>query len=50
MLWKQNVDSQSRMVDLDGKINEKIKLVHFSGPSNFIEHHDNATFVKDNWI
>lgn len=50
MLWKQNVDSQSRMVDLNGKINEKIKLVHFSGPSNFIEHHDNASFVKDNWL
>ncbi len=48
--WKEKCDSHNRMIDNNGKINEKIKLVHFSGNSNYIEHHDNALFVQDNWV
>ena len=48
--WKQKCDSHNKMIDYYGNINEKIKLVHFSGVSNFIEHYDHAPFVYDNWV
>mgnify|MGYP006248146577 FL=1 len=48
--WKKKCDSHNKMIDYYGNINEKIKLVHFSGVSNFIEHYDHAPFVYDNWV
>ena len=47
--WKENVDSQRRMIDINGKIHDKIKYVQFSGNGNWIEEHNQVPFVKEYW-
>ena len=37
------------MIDINGKIHDKIKYVQFSGNGNWIEEHSQVPFVKEYW-